>query len=101
MVSLVVLLLVIVTSTGAYVLGRRGGCLRPGALGGAVGVVLECAGLAVLFLGANVVIGLGAILGGRAVTGHYVSVYVIADGSLALLSALQALLFWSWWRGSR
>ena len=58
---------------------------------------LDCAGLTVVFLVANVTLGVAVILGLRAVTGQFVSVYLINDASLAVLSIAQAVFF-RWWR---
>jgi hypothetical protein len=101
MVALVMLLLVLATSAGACLLGTRRLRLRLTDLGGAAGQVLECVGLAVTFLIANIAIGIAAILAGRAWSGQFVSVYLVRDDTLVLVSGLQGLLFWSWWRRSR
>jgi predicted ABC-type sugar transport system permease subunit len=59
--------------------------------------VLECAGLTLVFFGANVALGVGAILAARALTGVFVSLYLAHDLVLLVLSLFQALVF-TWWR---
>ena len=94
------LLLVSITSLGAFLLGTRCLGLRASGLRRAGRRVLECAGLTVLFLAANLAVGGAAVLGLRVVTGGFVSVYALNDVTLVGLSALQALAF-AWWRGPR
>jgi hypothetical protein len=101
MVALSILLLALGTSAGACVLATRRLRLRLTDLGPAAGQALECIGLAVAFLIANVAIGIGLILTGRALSGQFVSAYLVRDDALVLVSGLQGLIFWSWWRRSR
>lgn len=101
MVALVMLLLVATTSAAARAAGSRWLRLRPDDLGRAGLRALECVGLGMAFLAANVAIGVGGILVARAMTGHFVSVYLVSDETLVLVSGLQGLVFWSWWRGGR
>jgi hypothetical protein len=63
------------------------------------GKVLECVGAAVVFALMNAAIGAALILGTRAFSGRFVSLYLGADHTLLALSALQALAF-QWWRES-
>lgn len=91
-----VLLVFGLTSAGGYVLATRGLRLAPRALGSAVGRMLECLGLTLVFLVANVVVGAGASLASRSL-GTFVSLYLSADFSLLLLSLVQAVVF-QWWR---
>ena len=100
MTSLAVLLLVSLTSLGAYAVGTRWLRLPPANLRQAGARALDCAGLTVVFLVANVTLGVALILGLRAVTGQFVSVYLINDASLAVLSLAQAVFF-RWWREPR
>lgn len=97
MTSLAVLLLVGLTSLGAYAVGTRWLRLPPASLRQAGARALDCAGLTVIFLVANVTLGVALILGLRAVTGQFVSAYLINDASLAVLSLAQAVFF-RWWR---
>jgi hypothetical protein len=57
---------------------------------------LECLGLIVIFLAANLAVGAALILGLRALTGRFISVYFVNDATLAILSLLQALVFYRW-----
>jgi hypothetical protein len=57
---------------------------------------LECLGLIVIFLAANLAVGAALILGLRALTGRFISVYFVNDATLAILSLLQALVFHRW-----
>ena len=90
------LLLVSITSLGAFLLGTRCLGLRASGLRRTRGPD----GLTVLFLAANLAVGGAAVLGLRVVTGGFVSVYALNDVTLVGLSALQALAF-AWWRGPR
>ena len=85
-----------ITSIAAYLLGRRLG-LSPRALAAAADKALECLGLAVLFYGSNLGIGVLGILVTRWLTGAFVSLYSVRDVTLLVLSLLQALVF-AWWR---
>src|SRR5262245_12452421 len=99
MQELLILALVAITSVAAYWMGRRRLGLAPAGLRPAVTRLLECLGLTVLFLLGNQALGIAAIVVARAVTGGFVSLYLVDDVSLAVLSLLQALLF-AWWRRS-
>jgi hypothetical protein len=101
MVALVMLLLALLTSAAAGLLGTRALGLRPADLGRAAGHALECVGMAMAFLLANAVLGLVLILVARALTDQFISVYLVRDDTLALVSCLQGLLFWAWWRRLR
>ncbi|HVQ75628.1 MAG TPA: hypothetical protein VMT79_08830 [Candidatus Binatia bacterium] len=101
MVSLVMVLLMVTTSAGAYAVATRRLRLRRADLPRALGAALECIGLAVVFLLLNAVIGVGVIIGVRALTGHFVSVYLMRDATMVLISGLQGLIFWCWWQRAR
>jgi hypothetical protein len=92
-----ILALVAITSIAAYLVGRRRLDLAPGGLRSAAVRLLECLGLAVLFLLGNQALGVAVIVAARAVTGGFVSLYMVDDVSLVVLSLFQALLF-AWWR---
>ncbi len=92
-----VLVLVVVTSCTAYLVGAAGFGLPRAGLWPAVGRVLECVGLSLVFLVANVLVGIVAILALRALTKTSVSVYLVADEALPVLSLLQGLTF-AYWR---
>jgi hypothetical protein len=97
MTALVLPGLVVLTSVGAYLIGTRALGLPRQGLRPAVRRTLELAGLAVVFLVANLAVGLAVILTTRALSTRFVSVYVLSDVSLVALSALQGVIF-SWWR---
>jgi len=84
------------TSLGAYLAGRRRSDLRRAALREAVMEVLDYLGLAVVFLLCNFTVGAMLILGLRALSGQFISVYAVNDATLAILSLLQALIFHRW-----
>jgi hypothetical protein len=84
------------TSAMAVMGGRRRG-MALSALRGALGRTLECVGLAVVMLAANVMVGMVVVLGLRAATGHFVSLYPNADLTLLVLSLVQALVLQAWW----
>jgi len=96
MPSLTLVVIVLLTSVGAFVVATRGVGLRGAALPGAVMRALDCLGLAVLFLLGNLGLGLVLVLGLRAITGQFLSVYVLSDATLAVLSLLQALVLHCW-----
>ena len=84
------------TSILSYVVVRRWS--RPsGPLAAAVLRLLECAGLAAFFYLLNLATGFLAVAALRRVTGEFVSAYVVGDGTLLVLSALQAVVL-QWWR---
>jgi hypothetical protein len=90
-------LLVAVTSMGAYLIGLRVLGLSRRGLGWALRQTLEMVGLTVVFLVANLAIGLAVILTTRALSMRFVSVYILNDASLVALSALQGMIL-GWWR---
>src|SRR5262245_12781545 len=92
-----VLLIVLTTSAGAYLLGRWGMGTRKISLGNAVRRFVEYLGAFVIFLMANMVLGVALILLIRWTTARFVSIYLLDDVMLIILSAVQALIFYSWW----
>ncbi len=96
MPSLTLVVIVLLTSVGAFVVATRGVGLRAAAFPSAVMRALDCLGLAVLFLLGNLGLGLVLVLGLRAITGQFLSVYVLSDATLAVLSLLQALVLHCW-----
>lgn len=96
MVQFFILALVAGTSVGAYLIGTKGFGLSGWAIRAAVGRMLTCVGLTLLFFTANLVVGVIAILTARAVTGGFTSLYAASDLSLLGLSVLQALTFHCW-----
>jgi hypothetical protein len=63
--------------------------------------MLECSGLAVIFLVANLAAGSALILGLRALTGQFISIYWLNDISLLVLSVIQAIAFHCWRRHAK
>jgi hypothetical protein len=96
MSSISLVLIVGLTSLGAYLAATRCAGLRRADLRGAVMESLECLGLVVIFFLANFAVGTVLILGLRALTGRFISVYIVNDATLAVLSLLQALVFHRW-----
>ncbi|HSB70896.1 MAG TPA: hypothetical protein VLH58_03910 [Candidatus Methylomirabilis sp.] len=92
-----VLALVGLTSLAAFLLGARGLGLSWNGLGAAVGRMLECVGLALVFFVTNLAAGMTVVLLGRLVTRGFLPLYLANDVSLVALSLLQALTF-QWWR---
>ena len=96
MVEPAVVILTGVTSFAALWIGTQWLRLRPGDLTAAVGKTLECLGLMLVFFAANAVVGLAAIIGGRSLTGVFVSTYVMSDAAILGISFLQGLVFYCW-----
>ena len=96
MSSISLVLIVGLTSLGAYLAAMQFAGLRRGDLRGAVMETLECLGLVVIFFLANFAVGTALILALRGLTGRFISVYVVNDATLAVLSLLQALVFHRW-----
>jgi hypothetical protein len=96
MSSLTLVLIVALTSLGVYLAATRFAGLRRADLHGAVMETLECLGLVVIFFLANFAVGTALILGLRALTGRFISVYIVNDATLTILSVLQALVFLAW-----
>ena len=101
MASLVIIGIIALTSLVAYFVGTRGFGLRRDRLTPATNEALECLGLAVVFLIGNLASGVALILGLRALTGRFISIYWLNDISVLALSFLQALVLQSWLRRSK
>ncbi len=91
-----ILLLVGLTSVGAYWVGVKGLGLSGHGLRLAVGKVLEYLGMMLVFLASNLAVGMITILAARVVTREFVSLYLIDDEVLVILSFLQGLAFQCW-----
>ena len=89
------------TTVAAYLLGTHTLKLERGKLGPAGVEALELIGLSIVFLIANLAAGICLILGARALSGRFLSVYWINDSTLGLLSILQAVMFHCWRRGAK
>lgn len=91
------LILVALTSLGAWAVGTRRLGLETPRLRAAMGQLLQCLGLVVVFLAANLALGFAAIALVRGLTDTFVSMYVLEGFMLPVLSLLQALVF-AWWQ---
>lgn len=96
MSSITLVVIVGLTSLGAYLFATRFRGLRRPDLKPAVAETLECLGLVVIFFLVNFAVGTALILGLRAFTGRFISVYIVNDATLAILSLVQALVFHRW-----
>ncbi len=96
-----VLLLIALTSAGAWTIGARGLGLESRALGGAVGRMLESLGVIVVCFSANLLIGGLLILTARSVGPGFVSLYLADDVTVLALSVLQGLVFQAWREAGR
>lgn len=92
------LLLVSTTSLAAVVIGARGLGLSRAGLKVAVQCALEVVGASVVFFVVNLVVALSAILTVRTFTSQFVSVYLLDDQMLVVLSAVQGIAFQCWRR---
>jgi hypothetical protein len=92
-----VLLLVAMTTGVAYLLSRKvstGG----GSFQDALRKCMECVGAFLVFLSANMALGVAVILLMRSFTPRFVSVYALTeDLTLLILSAVQGVVFRLWW----
>ena len=91
--------LVALTSLGALVFGAQRLGLRPAGLRQAGVRALEAIGLLIVFTVLNLALGVAGILAWRGITGEFVSLYVLNDAVLGLMSLLQAVIFHWWWAG--
>ncbi len=94
------LILIGLTSAGAYPLGTKGLDLPRNGLRAAAGKTLEGLGMALVFLGINLGAGVITILVIRGLTQEFLSLYLVDDLGVAALSLFQGLTF-RWWREPR
>jgi hypothetical protein len=99
MADFVLLAVTAVTALGAYLVGARRLGLPAAGLATAILRTLECVGLSLLFLLANLLIGVILVLALRFFTGRFVSMYVLNDVAIGVLAVLEAVIFRWWWRG--
>ena len=85
------------TSVGSYLVAVRWMGLSTRRLGAAVRAALHCVGMMTIFCALNLGVGAALIVGTRLLTGRFVSLYLLEDGTWWALSALQGLT-WSIWR---
>ena len=90
------LVLIGLTSAGAWAVGARRLGLDTRALGAAAGRLLESLGVIVIFLGANLLVAGFLILTARSVGPRFVSLYLVDDVVVLALSVLQGLAFQAW-----
>jgi hypothetical protein len=98
MLQLLVPALAVLTSVGAYWIGRRLLGLPASSLRPALARALQLVGVSVVFFLANLVVGLVVVGAVRGLTPWFLSVYFLSDVGLPILSVLQGLLF-ECWRG--
>ena len=99
MQSLILISIVVVSTLAALVTFRSGFVPRDGwrpALWTALGLI----GASAVFFVLNLSIGVAAILLVRFFTPLFVSIYVLNDVTLVVLSLLQGLVFGVWYRDS-
>ena len=92
-----ILVLVGVTSVGAYLMGAKQLGLSRAGLRMAVCRTLECAGMTVGFFMVNLAAGMAIVLVARLLSREFVSLYYANDVTLLVLSCFQAFTF-LWWR---
>lgn len=95
--SLFVLGVVLATTLLLYKMARRRAPVGRG-VRAAFNCVLEWAGLTVILFALNILAGFLAVLALRRLTGGFVSLYLAADVSLLMLSAVQAVACQGWMR---
>jgi hypothetical protein len=98
--AFVILAVTTVTALGAYLVGTRRLGLPAGGLRAAAAQTLECVGLSLVFLLANLVVGVVVVLALRLVTGQFVSMYVLNDVAIGVMAVLEAVAFRWWWRAA-
>ena len=93
-----VLLLVAMTTGVAYLLGRKVSTGAKSSLQDALRKCMECVGAFLVFLSANMVLGVAVIFLIRSFTPRFVSIYALTeDLTLLILSAVQGVVFGLWW----
>jgi hypothetical protein len=100
MTTALIAIVVVLTSAGAYLVGTRALGLTRARLRHAGGRTADCVGLGIVFLALNLAIGGLAVLALRLVTGQFVPLYTLNDGTIVILSVLQGMVV-LWWRGER
>jgi hypothetical protein len=91
-------LLIATTSVAAVVIGMSGFGLSRAGLRIGMQRALELIGASVVFFLLNLAVGLPIILAVRTLTSGFVSVYVLNDLMLVVLSAVQGIVFCCWRR---
>jgi hypothetical protein len=97
-----ILVLLVITSVGGYVFGRKAMRLSNRALSSAWRTLLECVCLSLVFFVFNLLVAFSWILGARVAVRSFVSFYVVSDFSLLALSFFQGVIFELWrWEAAR
>lgn len=96
MTTALILVLIGLTSAAACAAGARGLRRSAGGLRVALIRVIEGVGFAAAFLALNLIVGFVIVRTLPVLTGRFVSVYVLEDSTLVILSALQGFAF-RWW----
>jgi hypothetical protein len=96
--TLIIPAIITLTSLLIYGVGLRQQRLSGSSFRAALGQLLEFIGLIVAVFLANILVAVGLGLMSRIASISFISLYVAGDITLLILSALQALLFWLWWR---
>ncbi len=97
MIEIFLLSLVALSSVGAYFVGTNRLGLRAQSLLAAGARMLEVVGIALIFGAVNMSIGIVMVIATRTLTHWFLSLYMVNDISLWVLSSLQGLTF-HWWR---
>ena len=98
MESLFPLGIVLLSSLGCYLVGRRIGRRTRRSLWASVRRMLEGVGMGALCFGLNLGLGMGLVLAVRSLTPWFLSIYLANDVSLLALSILQGFTLCLWWR---
>jgi hypothetical protein len=95
------LIMIGLTSIGAYSLGVKRLRLSRYGLWLALGKTCETIGLALIFFLLNLIVGISVVFAGRFFMGTFVSLYYMSDVTLLVLSLFQAFTFQAWRADSR
>jgi hypothetical protein len=96
MTTALIFILVGLTSSAAWAVGTRGLRRSPSGLCLALVCLIEGVGFAAAFLGLNLLLGFVIVRTLPALTERFVSVYVLEDSMLVIVSAFQGFAF-RWW----
>jgi hypothetical protein len=91
------LIAVVITSLGGYLVAVRWRGRSPATLPVALGRLLECLGAVAVFAAINLAVGAAVILGVRMFTARFVSLYLLDDVVWIIVSLVQGIA-WSLWR---
>jgi hypothetical protein len=96
-----ILIMISLSSAGAYIIGVKWLRLSHYGLWLALGKTGEAMGLTLVFFLLNLIVGISVVFVGRFFMGAFVSLYHMSDVTLLALSLLQALTFQAWRADSR